>query len=321
MTETKTVRYVDRKVPVLVHIAELRKLLVVCVTSLIIASSVAYLFFNQLFDIFQKPLGKTLYYTSPTAGFTFALKLCLTVGLIVSVPITVNRVFSFVKPAVGKHLHRSFAWYSFFSVLLAIAGVVFAYFISLPGALEFLTSFKAGKIEALITVDSYFTFFSAYLIGYAILFQTPIIMLAINKITPLGPKSTMRYQRHVIAGSFIVAAILTPTPDPWNQTLMAIPIILLYQAGIVLVWLANRKTKTQVKMEAPAVNMPQPQPIARPAALRQPVPQPAARVVRSFDNIRVPSLAMSAATHASSHAQSVEQQPIVQPVKYFDIIT
>lgn len=237
----------DIKVPVMVHIAELRKLLMICVFSLVIFSTIAYLFFDQLLHVFQKPLGKTLYYTSPTSGFTFVIKLCLTVGLIVSVPLVVNRAFSFVKPAVQQKFHRSFAWYSVWSVILAILGVVFAYFISLPGALQFLTSFKAGQLEALITVDSYFTFFSAYLLGYAILFQTPIIMLGINKIRPLDPGSTMRYQRHVILGSFVVAAVLTPTPDPWNQTLMAIPMILLYQVGIVLVWAANRKRKAHKK--------------------------------------------------------------------------
>lgn len=231
----------DHKVPVMAHVAELRKVLMVCTFSLIAFSTIAYFFFDQILAVFQKPLGKTLYYTSPTAGFTFAIKLCITVGLIVSVPVVVNRVFSFVKPAVKKHLHRSFAWYSIWSVILAITGVVFAYYISLPGALDFLTSFKAGQIEALITVDSYFTFFTAYLLGYAVLFQTPIIMLGINKVRPLDPGATMRYQRHVILGSFAVAAILTPTPDPWNQTLMAIPMILLYQVGILLVWITNRK--------------------------------------------------------------------------------
>lgn len=243
MGVTNSTNSEDRKVPVMVHVSELRKVLMVCTFSLIAFSTVAYFFFDQILAIFQKPLGKTLYYTSPTAGFTFAIKLCITVGLIFSVPVLVNRIFSFIKPAVHTRLHRSFAWYSMWSVVLAITGVVFAYFISLPGALDFLTSFKQGKIEALITVDSYFTFFTAYLLGYAVLFQTPIIMLGINRVKPLEPGSTMRYQRHVILGSFAVAAILTPTPDPWNQTLMAIPMILLYQVGIVLVWIANRKLR------------------------------------------------------------------------------
>lgn len=273
----------DNKVPVMVHVAELRKVLMVCTFSLIGFSAIAYLFFDQILAIFQAPLGKTLYYTSPTAGFTFVIKLCITVGLIFSIPILVNRIFSFVKPAVHQKMHRSFAWYSMWSVVLALIGVTFAYYISLPGALAFLTSFKSGKIEALITVDSYFTFFSAYLIGYALLFQTPIIMLSINKIKPLGPNTTMRYQRHVIAGSFIVAAILTPTPDPWNQTLMAIPIILLYQAGIVLVWWANRKRRKQV----PSIVQTAPAPLTVAKVAPAPV-----RVYRAktFDGISVPTV-------------------------------
>ncbi len=232
----------DIKVPVSHHISELRKMLAVCVIALLVTSTLAYAFFDQLMALFQKPLNQTLYYTSPAGGFSFAIKLCLIAGVVVSIPILVNRIFHFVKPAVPVHFHRSFAWYSLFSVILAIVGVTFGYLVSLPGALYFLTNFKSDQIQALITVDSYFTFFSTYLVGYALLFQTPIIMLFINRIKPLEPGSTMKYQKHVIGGSFIVAAILTPTPDPWNQTLMALPIILLYQVGIFLVWWVNRNT-------------------------------------------------------------------------------
>jgi len=232
----------DTKAPVSHHISELRKMLAVCLIALLATSTLAYAFFDQLMAIFQKPLNQTLYYTSPAGGFSFAVRLCLIAGIVVSIPILVNRIFHFVKPAVPVNFHRSFAWYSLFSVILAIVGVTFGYFVSLPGALYFLTNFKSDQIQALITVDSYFTFFSTYLVGYALLFQTPIIMLFINRIKPLEPGSTMKYQKHVIGGSFIVAAILTPTPDPWNQTLMALPIILLYQVGIVLVWWVNRNT-------------------------------------------------------------------------------
>lgn len=226
--------------PITSHVGELRVSLAVSLTALLVASSVAYVFFKPILKFFQAPLNEQLYYTSPAGGFTFAIKLCLAVGIIAAIPVLVNRVFSFTKPVIPKSLQRAFAWYSLTSVLLAVIGVAFAYYISLPSALDFLTSFNKEQIQALITVDAYFNFVITYLIGYALLFQTPIIMLFINRVKPLEPGSMMKVQRHVLLGSFVVAALLTPTPDPWNQLLMALPIILLYQAGIIAVWLTNR---------------------------------------------------------------------------------
>lgn len=215
----------------------------ICVASLLVFSTIAYIFFKQILAVFQAPLHEKLFYTSPVGGFSFVIKLCITVGLIFTIPVIVNRLFAFVKPVIPKGIQRSFAWYSAVSVLLAIIGVVFAYFVSLPGALKFLTNFNKEQIQALITVDSYFTFVSTYLVGYALLFQTPIIMLFINRVKPIEPGSTGKYQRFVVGGSFVLAAVLTPTPDPWNQLLMALPMIILFQFGVVAVRMINRQEK------------------------------------------------------------------------------
>lgn len=276
----------DRKMAVAHHVNELRRAFVFCVASVLFFSVIGYVFFDTLLKLFQKPLNQPLYYTSPTGGFTFVIKLCLVVGVISSVPLIVNRLFGFVKPAVPTRWHRSFAWYSLFSIILAFTGVVFGYLVSLPAALHFLIGFDNEQIKPLISADSYFTFFSTYLIGYAILFQTPILMLFINRVRPLKPGDTMRYQRHVIGGSFVVAAFLTPTPDPWNQTLMAVPVILLYQFGIILVWWVNKQTmpeweyleRDSIKAKVPR-HLQQPTPVAnRQTVHRVKVPAEKSRV-------------------------------------------
>lgn len=235
----------DVKRPVSAHITELRNAIIICAVVIALASIGSFFFFDQLVTLFQQPLGQRLFYTSPTGGISFVLKLCTAVGAVITIPVVVNRMFAFVRPAVSPHLHRSIAWYSIWSIIMAAAGVTFAYMLSMPAALHFLTDFNSGDIKALITVDSYFSFFIAYLVGYAILFQTPIIMLFINRIKPLKPSDMMKYERHLIGGAFVVAAFLTPTPDPWNQGIMAAPIIILYQVGILLVWRANRRLRKQ----------------------------------------------------------------------------
>jgi hypothetical protein len=103
-------------------------------------------------------------------------------------------------------------------------------------------------IKALITADEYFSFALAYIVGFALLFQLPLIILFINRIKPLRPSGMMKAQRYVILFSFIAAAILTPTPDPMNQFIMAVPLVILYQISIVIIWLSKRKQDfTQIK--------------------------------------------------------------------------
>lgn len=306
----------DKKMPITSHVRELRISLAISLTALLIASGIAYGFFKPILRIFQAPLNEQLYYTSPAGGFTFAIKLCLAVGIIVAIPVLVNRVFSFAKPVIPKSMQRAFAWYSLISVLLAAGGVAFAYYISLPSALNFLTNFNKDQIQSLITADSYFTFVITYLIGYAVLFQTPIIMLFINRVKPLEPGSMMKVQRYVVLGSFVVAAILTPTPDPWNQLLMALPIVLLYQVGVIAIWFTNRnrvlvyarasdgplkaKIPLHLIQQTPAVpkTVLQVRPIMQPQEVQQPQPALISNPTpnfyqkqRVFDIISVPKTA------------------------------
>lgn len=298
---------VDKKVPITAHVRELRVSLAICLATLLIASSVAYSFLKPVLKIFQAPLQEKLFYTSPAGGFAFVIKLCLVVGIIVTIPVIVNRIFSFTKPTIPKSMQRAFAWYSLISIALAVIGVVFAYYISLPSALHFLTNFNKDQIQSLITVDSYFTFVTTYLIGYALLFQTPILMLFINKVKPLEPGSMMKVQRYVIVGSFAVAAILTPTPDPWNQLLMALPIILLYQVGVAAIWITNRNRVIYRRADE--------------SSLKAKIPAHLAAGIPRYQDQTVPTLRPSAATTLPDIPKLVEHPTPTTTVRAFDIIS
>ena len=291
MHKTTTVSTATK--PVAHHLHELRNSLFVVLSVFMLGSLIAYGFADKLVRIIQHPINQTLFYTSPIAGFSFVMKLCCTVGAIVAIPVLMNRLINFVKPAMPHHLRYNMGWYSAASVVLAATGVVFAYFVSLPNALQFLTNFNAGAdIRALITVDSYFSFVTTYLVGYALLFQTPLLMLFINRIKPLSPQQLLGSMRMVILVSFIVSAVLTPTPDPWNLFLMAVPCVMLYGIGAVLVLSKNRKSSAR-KSAVPAYVAPaKPQsklleitPKPSPSVLeRAATPRPAAK---SFDVIYV----------------------------------
>jgi sec-independent protein translocase protein TatC len=213
--------------------------------------------------------GQRLVYLTPIGGFNFIFKVSLYFGLGVILPVIMYHLYRFLEPLMPVKRKRSVVFYILASLLLAIGGACFAYFGSLPAALHFLTGFSIQNVTAMLTVDSYLNFIITYVLGFAALFQIPLILMIINTIKPLPPKKLMGFQRFVVLGAFILAAIISPTPDVTNQAILAVPIILMYQIGVLLVWLQNR-TKRGSKTLAD-----QPAPINRPLAQQTPV-QPAA---------------------------------------------
>lgn len=233
----------DAPRPFVEHVNEVRRRLMYIMLSLAVFSMFGYAVHDFLLRVIHKPIGETLYYTSPVGGLNFLIKLCLSLGLVLSLPVIFYHLDKFIRPIVEDSHRKLVITYSVLSFFMAIAGIVFAYFISLPAALHFLMGFSNETISSLVGVNEYYNFALAYLLGYALLFQLPIVISFINRIKPLKPSVMMKAQRWVILGSFIVAAILTPTPDPANQFIMAAPAILFYQFGIVIVWMSNRGNK------------------------------------------------------------------------------
>lgn len=233
------------------HVYELRRRLFWVVAVILAASSAAYPFLDTILSVLTAPLaGQQLYYLTPIGGFSFSIKICFYVGIIVAVPIIMYHLYRYIEPLMGQTLRRSAMFYVGLSALMATIGVLFAYYVSLPGALHFLTGMDLKNIQAMLTVDSYLTFVMTYLLGAALLFQIPLLLAITNNMTPLQPKKLMKAQRFVIVGAFIIAAIISPTPDIMNQVLLALPVIAMYQVGVGLVWLQNRSRAKRAKREA-----------------------------------------------------------------------
>ncbi len=236
------------------HVRELRKRLLFFIGALLIGSIAGYALHERLFAIIRRPLHEQLYYTTPMGGFNAVLKISILFGVIVAVPVLVYQLCRFLSPAFRRHIGVFRILIS--SVILGLVGVSFAYYLALPAALHFLANIDTENLQALITVNEYINFVGAYLVGFALLFQLPLVLLFINRIKPLKPGGLMRAQRWVILGSFVIAAILTPTPDPMNQLIMTLPIVLLYQFSIMLVWFVNRRERSRAVKPAPAMAKP-----------------------------------------------------------------
>lgn len=224
------------------HVQELKSRLFWVAIFFVVAAAASYPFFQTIVDLLIKPLGNhKLYYLSPAGGFSFIIKICMYAGFVGVLPVVIYHLYRFVAPVMKKEHARAVVGYTIASTLLALAGMVFAYLVSLPAALHFLTDIDVKQVTAMLTIDAYMSFIIAYLIAGALLFQLPLVMLIINSVTPLKPGKLMGYQRHIIIGSFVVAALISPTPDAVNQSLLAAPMVVMYQMGIMLVWAINRK--------------------------------------------------------------------------------
>lgn len=234
------------------HIRELQSRLFYIAIVFLIMSGTAYPFFKQIAHFIVAPLGKQeLVYLTPGGAFSFIIQVCLYVGFVASLPVIIYHLYQFLSPVMPHVRQRRLIQFTVASFTLAISGVAFAYYVSLPAALYFLTNFNIADINPMLTIDSYFSFAMAYLIAGAILFQLPLILMIIDGISPLTPRKLMGYQRHVILGSVIIAAIISPTPDMLNQLLLAAPLVVMYQLGIVLIALQHKKRKGVIATTIP----------------------------------------------------------------------
>lgn len=312
--ELTTQQTADRKTPAspqlptfLEHLYELRRRLFWVVAVIAVAASAAYPFLDTIISVLRAPLGsQQLYYLTPVGGLSFSIKICMYMGVMVAVPFIMYHLYRFLEPLMSTQWRKSAVFYVGLSSFLAAIGVVFAYFVSLPGALQFLTGLNLSHIQAMLTVDSYLSFVMTYLLGAAILFQIPLLLLVINTMTPFKPGGLGKSQRYVIVAAFIIAAIISPTPDLMNQIIFALPIIVMYEVGVILVWFQNRNRARKSRREQLLATKPAEQAVVPDYAPRTPQPKP----------VLTPA---KAAALPKPVVQAVRQKPATQR-QYADIM-
>lgn len=227
------------------HLKELRQRILIVVGAISIGAAVTYSFNSQVTAWLLKPAnGQHFIFTTPGGGIDFLLRLCLYGGLLVSIPVLIYQVLRFMQPLIGVGTLKIVQQGALAATVLTGAGIAFGYFIGLPAAMHFLLQgFSNDQISALITIQSYLSFVLIYLIGCALLFQVPLVLVIINHIRPLKPKKLFVSQRWFIVGALVIGAIINPSPNIQDQLLLSIPMIIMYQLGIALIWLINRQKK------------------------------------------------------------------------------
>lgn len=236
----------QEKAPFLDHIYEFRYRLIWVAITIVIFTFFGYLIRERLVSFLIHPAADQKFiYTTPGGGFNFMLQISIYFGVVIGIPVIIYHILRYLEPLLANP-GRAFVFKcAGLSAFLAICGMAFGYFVGLPAALVFLSNqFENSQITALFTLNDYLSFVTVYMLGSALMFQIPVIMVFTNRIKPLSAKKLALSQRWVIIFAFIAAAIITPTPDIFNQCIIAIPIILVYQFGVILVAYQNKYSRT-----------------------------------------------------------------------------
>lgn len=217
----------------LTHLDELRRRLIKILLGFIIATLICYNFVGKVLPWLIKPAGH-LIYTSPTEAFGATMTLAAVMGFLISLPWTLYQVWAFVGVALRPHEKKFVAIFAPLSLLFFLCGVAFSYFVGIPLTYRFLMSFSSAYMQPMITVSHYLGFLANMLIAFGITFELPLILAFLAKIGIATPEFLRQKRRHAVMIILIVAAIVTP-PDVVSQILLAVPLIVLYEVGIIFV--------------------------------------------------------------------------------------
>lgn len=210
------------------HLSELRTRLVIAIVAIIIGTLGAYYYVEDILQILVAPAGK-LYYTKPTEAFFTYMKISLVAGCIVSSPVWFYQIWAFIVPALSKGEKKVTFMVVPTAVVLFVVGVLFSYYLVLPMAIQFFIGFGTDELQPLFSIGQYIDFVIAFILPFGITFELPLILIALGILGILSSDRLREYRKMFILLAFIIGAAISPTPDMLSQTMIAGPMILLYE--------------------------------------------------------------------------------------------
>ncbi len=234
------------------HLGELRKRLLRAIIALLITTAISFPFAEYIFSFLTAPAqDASLIFIEMTEMIGTYMKVSLASGIVLAMPYLVYQLLMFVSPALTrrekKYIYIILPWIT----LMFAGGVAFGYFILIPPAVHFLMTFGSEIATPTIKIGNYVSIIARLLVSVGAVFETPVIILFLARLGIVTPKTLASKRRHAVVIAFILAAIITPTFDPVNQSLVAFPLIALYEMSIWLAKLVQRRETRQVTPAPP----------------------------------------------------------------------
>ncbi len=242
----------DEPLPLKSHLLELRRRMTYAAISVVVTTAIAFVFHQQILRLLMEPaeqfveipLGKPIY-TSLTEFISIAFKASLLVGIFASLPFVLYQIVMFVAPGLNRSERRYLYVLMPVSLLVFVLGAAFGYRVLFPPMIDFLLNFGRDIAIPLISISSYINLILSLLFWMGIIFEMPVVIFFLAKIGLVTSGFLGRHRRYAIVIAFILGAVITPTFDPVNQSLVAGPIIVLYEVSIWLAKLAARGRKSR----------------------------------------------------------------------------
>jgi sec-independent protein translocase protein TatC len=237
-------RSVDDKMPFMEHLGELRVRIVRSLYGLLAGTAIALPFSQRIVDWLALPvtrLGYELVFTAPAEAFWVQMKVGMFAGLFLAAPVILWQVWAFIAPGLHDEEKKYASPFVIIGSLMFLAGGAFALFVVTPYALTFLLGYARPGLKPMITIQNHIDFLLKFTLAFGVVFELPLALTLLARMGVVTAKTLARHRKYAVLGAFVVAAILTPTPDAFNQALMAGPLIILYEVGIVSARIFGRK--------------------------------------------------------------------------------
>ena len=237
------------------HLGELRTRIMRSLYALLAGLAIALPFSQQIMDYLAKPArdtGHNLVFLALTEAFWVQMRIGLIVGLFIAAPAILWQVWRFISPGLHADEKKYAAPFVIVGTLLFLGGGAFSLKVVTPFAIQFLLSYERPGLQAMISIGSYIDFLLKFTVAFGAVFELPLIITILARMGVVNAKMLAKNRKYAILGAFIAAAVLTPTPDMFNQALMAGPLIVLYEVGILCARIFGKKATPAPVIESAA---------------------------------------------------------------------
>lgn len=227
------------------HFAELRTRLFISLGAWVVAAGIAFVVRFQLLDWLKAPLPEsmTLNYFSILEPFVASMQIASFFGLVLAAPVIVSQIWAFLAPGLYPEERRYAVPFIFLTALAFAGGVAFAYWVVLPFTIPILLGFLGGEAQGLLSIGRYISALLLLMGVFGLMFEMPVLGYLLARIGILRAGVMTHYRRWAIVGGLVLAAVITPTGDPFNFALVAGPLVVLYELTILVVRLSQRKER------------------------------------------------------------------------------
>ncbi len=233
------------------HLEELRKRIVYSIIAVAIGCAACWGYRERIYDIMQRPimdalhkngLSEKLVFLNPTEPFNLYLKIAALAGLFLTSPFVLYQVWMFISPGLYRREKRYVVPFMISTIALFTCGGYFGYKIVYPRALDFLIDF-GRQFQPMITIGEYTQLFLSIVLGMGLIFELPVLVFFLAFMGILTPGFMLKHFRYAILVIFIIAAIVTPTPDVVNMCIFAAPMVALYAISVLVAWAVHPKQR------------------------------------------------------------------------------